>query len=77
MATEAHHGGAGSGNGSVDLGRLLTAEEVSEIVGLSVEYVWALCRREEIPHIRFGRAKRFRLSAILEWLEHRERAASA
>lgn len=52
--------------------RLLTADEVAEIVGLTVDYVWALCRSDEIPHIRFGRARRFRRAAILAWLEGRE-----
>lgn len=52
--------------------RLLTAEAVAEIVGLRVDYIWALCRANEIPHLRFGRIKRFRRSAVLEWLEQRE-----
>jgi excisionase family DNA binding protein len=52
--------------------RLLTAEAVAEMVGVRVDYIWALCRQNEIPHLRFGRVKRFRRAAVLKWLEHRE-----
>jgi len=52
--------------------RLLTAEAVAEIVGVRVDYIWALCRENEIPHLQFGRAKRFRRCAVLDWLEQRE-----
>jgi excisionase family DNA binding protein len=51
---------------------LLTAEEVAEVVGVRVDYIWALCRANEIPHLCFGRVKRFRRSAVSEWLEKRE-----
>jgi len=54
------------------LDSLLSAEEVARIVGVRVDYIWALCRADEIPHLRFGRVKRFRRSAIAEWLEWRE-----
>ena len=54
------------------LDSLLSAEEVARIVGVRVDYIWALCRADEIPHLRFGRVKRFRRSAIAEWLERRE-----
>jgi excisionase family DNA binding protein len=51
---------------------LLTAEEVAEVVGVRIDYIWALCRANEIPHLRFGRVKRFRRSAVMNWLERRE-----
>lgn len=51
---------------------LLTADQVAEVVGVRVDYIWALCRADEIPHLRFGRVKRFRRSAIVAWLEQRE-----
>lgn len=51
---------------------LLSADQVAQIVGVGVDYIWALCRANEIPHLRFGRVKRFRRSAIHQWLERRE-----
>lgn len=56
-----------------DLPELIDAEEVARILSVRVDYVWALCREGEIPHLCFGRAKRFRRSAIEHWLEERER----
>lgn len=54
-------------------GRLLSAQEVAEIVGMSVEYVWALCRNDAIPHLRFGKTLRFRAEAIEAWIRASER----
>lgn len=56
---------------------LIDAEEVARILGVRVDYVWALCRAEQIPHLCFGRVKRFRRSAIERWLEVRERGGGA
>lgn len=53
--------------------RLLTAEDVAERLQLTVHYVYALARRDEIPHLRFGRTLRFRSAAIEEWLRVTER----
>lgn len=55
------------------LPELIDAEEVARILGVRVDYVWALCREGAIPHLCFGRVKRFRRSAIKRWLEERER----
>lgn len=54
-------------------GRLLTAEEVAEIIGMRVDYVYELSRRGQIPHLRFGRTLRFRTEAIEAWLRAAER----
>lgn len=53
--------------------RLLTAEEVADIIGMRVDYVYALSRRGQIPHLRFGRTLRFRADAIDGWLRAAER----
>jgi len=55
--------------------RLLTAEEVAEIIGMRVDYVYALSRRRQIPHLRFGRTLRFRVEAIDSWLRAAERGS--
>lgn len=57
------------------LPELIDAEEVARILVVRVDYVWALCREGEIPHLCFGRVKRFRRSAIERWLEERERGS--
>ena len=57
-----------------DNGRhLLDAEQVAEILGMRVDFVYALARKDEIPHLRFGRTLRFRAAAIDRWLEESER----
>lgn len=65
MATTLSHGSA----------RLLTAEEVAEIIGMRVDYVYALSRGGKIPHLRFGRTLRFRADAIDRWLRAEERGS--
>ena len=54
--------------------RLLTAEDIAEMLGMRVDYVYALTRRDAIPHLRFGRTLRFRPEAIEVWLEELEAA---
>ncbi len=53
-------------------GGLLTAQRVAELLGVSPEYVWQMSREGRIPTIRLGRARRYRLDAILDWLEEIE-----
>lgn len=50
------------------LDRLLTAEEVAERLGMKTAWVWAQARAGRIPHVRLGRYRRFRESAVEEWL---------
>lgn len=52
--------------------RLLDAEQVAALIDMRVDYVWGMCRRGEIPHLRFGRTLRFRRAAVEEWLRQRE-----
>jgi excisionase family DNA binding protein len=56
---------------------LIDAEEVARILKVRVDYVWALCRADQIPHQCFGRIKRFRRSAIEQWMDRRERGGDA
>jgi excisionase family DNA binding protein len=55
--------------------RLLTAEDVAELIGMRTDFIYALARRGEIPHLKFGRTLRFRAEAIEEWLRATERAS--
>ena len=52
--------------------RLLTADEVAERLGMKTEWVWAQARADRIPHVRLGRYRRFRESAVEEWLRELE-----
>lgn len=58
-----------------DFRHLLNAQQVAELIGMRVDYVYALCRRGDIPHLRFGRTLRFRVEAVLEWLRESEVSA--
>jgi excisionase family DNA binding protein len=54
---------------------LLTAEEVAELIGMRVNYVYELSRRGRIPTITFGRTRRYRREAIEAWLAEIERGS--
>ena len=47
---------------------LLTAEEVAERLGVRTDWVWAQARAGRIPHVRLGRYRRFRESALEAWV---------
>ena len=52
--------------------RLLTADEIAQRLGMKTEWVWAQARAGKIPHVRLGRYRRFRESAVEEWLRQLE-----
>jgi excisionase family DNA binding protein len=54
------------------LDRLLTADEIAERLGMKTEWVWAQARAGQIPHVRLGRYRRFRESAVEAWLRDLE-----
>jgi len=49
--------------------RLLSIVEAAEWLGLSQSYLYKLVESEQIPHIRFGRAIRFDIKELEEWLK--------
>jgi excisionase family DNA binding protein len=55
--------------------RLLEAEDVAEYLGMRTDWVYREVRAGRLPHIRLGRAVRFRRESIEAWLESRERGA--
>lgn len=55
--------------------RLLEADDVAAMLGMSNDWVYAECRAGRIPHIKLGRYTRFRAEAIQEWLRSQERPA--
>ena len=56
--------------------RLLTADELAERLGMKTEWVWAQARAGRIPHVRLGRYRRFRESAVEDWLRDLETGGS-
>ena len=51
---------------------LLTAEEVAQMTGMGVDWIYAQARLGRIPTVRLGRYRRFRLEAIEQWVRDLE-----
>jgi excisionase family DNA binding protein len=51
--------------------RLLTVPELAQLTGLPISRVYSKVASQEIPHLRFGKYRRFRLSEVQTWLEAR------
>jgi excisionase family DNA binding protein len=56
--------------------RLLTAEEIAGRLGVTPQWVWSQARSGSIPHVRLGRYRRFRESAVEAWLDALEAAST-
>jgi len=52
---------------------LLTAEEVAEMIGMGVDWVYEQARRGRIPVVKLGRYRRFRRESIEQWIAENER----
>jgi len=52
--------------------KLLTADDIAEMLGMSKDWIYEQVRANRIPHVRLGRYVRFRQEAIEEWLRSRE-----
>lgn len=52
--------------------RLLTAEDVAELLGVSTSWVYAASRRGELPTVTLGRYRRYRPEAVEAWIERQE-----
>jgi excisionase family DNA binding protein len=55
--------------------RLLEAEDVADYLGMRTDWVYREVRAGRLPHIRLGRAVRFRRQSIEAWLESNERGS--
>jgi excisionase family DNA binding protein len=49
--------------------RLLTAEEIADLLNVPVSWVRESTRSGAIPHIELGRYRRYEFAAVLAWLE--------
>lgn len=56
--------------------RLLEADDVARYLGMRTDWVYREVRAGGLPHIRLGRAVRFRHDSIEAWLAARERGTS-
>ena len=48
---------------------LLTAEDVAERLGVTVDWVWAATREGRIPHVKLGRYRRYVRADLEKWIE--------
>jgi excisionase family DNA binding protein len=49
--------------------RLLTADEVAAYLAVPVTWVRTRTRADEIPHVKLGTYRRYRLEDVLAWLD--------
>lgn len=54
------------------LERLLTVQDICELLKVPKSYVYYLTHKNEIPHLKINGHLRFRQSHIEEWLESQE-----
>ncbi len=57
--------------------RLLTADDVAELMRVTRAWVYAETRRNAIPHLRLGRYVRYRRGAIEAWMRTVERGPAS
>lgn len=57
--------------------RLLNAEEVAHHVGMTPNWIYSETRKGRIPHLKLGRYRRYRASAINHWLAELEDGPTA
>lgn len=60
---------------SIENGRLLTAEEVAQLLGVTPAWVYERSRAGRIPTVTLGRYRRYRREAIDRWIQELERGA--
>ena len=56
-------------NNQIHLSRLLTGEEVAEILNVSTSFAYRMMRRGDIPTVRLGRAVRVRIEDLEDFIK--------
>lgn len=64
--------GRSAGPSDFDEAPLMTSKDVCQFTRLGRTTVWEAIQRGELPVIRFGRAMRFRRTAVDTWIARRE-----
>ena len=75
VTTDYHRAGSPGTEGedtSAKLDRLLTVQEICELLQVPKTYIYWLTHRKKIPYIKMQGHLRFRESAIDEWLRSQE-----
>jgi excisionase family DNA binding protein len=60
---------------SEDGARLLEAEDVARYLGMRTDWVYREARAGRLPHVRLGRAVRFRRESLEAWVASQEARA--
>jgi excisionase family DNA binding protein len=55
---------------------LLTAREAAAALSISARKLWSLTASGEVPHVRIGRAVRYPVDELAEWVVQRTAAGS-
>jgi excisionase family DNA binding protein len=55
---------------------LLTAREAAAALSISARKLWSLTASGEVPHVRIGRAVRYPVDELAEWIAQRTAAGS-
>jgi excisionase family DNA binding protein len=53
--------------------RLLTAQEVADLLAVPLSWVREATRDGRLPHLKLGRYRRYQAQALEAWLAQRER----
>ena len=61
--------GAALNDGKQAGAHLLTVRELAQALSVPESWVYARTASKDIPHVRVGRYVRFRLVAVMRWLE--------
>ena len=48
---------------------LVNVETAAEILGIRVSTLYTWCEHQRVPHVRLGRALRFDLNTLSEWID--------
>ena len=48
---------------------LVNVVTAAEILGIRVSTLYSWCEQQRVPHVRLGRALRFDLNTLCEWID--------
>lgn len=52
---------------------LLTPKQAAEALAISPRKLWSMTASREIPHLRIGRAVRYPLDSLQQWIDDQQR----
>ena len=56
-----------------DFPDVLTAEQVADVLQCSVEHVYTMWRKRQMPHFKVGRLVRMHKRTLIEWIESQQK----